>query len=221
MSYTDYASMTPNAQAGINSPSGSTSNSGSLLGLGELGVGAAGLGLLLGEGESPLPSEFGQLTANVPTLENDSSTLFNQGQTFTNQGAQALNMAQNGQLTPQQQAQLAVYQGGLQNTAAQEYATMGRNSNQDTSFVSTQANIDTQVNAMAQQEIQSTIALGLGETSAGSNFSGQALGYENAANSALIAAGNAQLQQDKDYSSSLTGAFTAVASIAGSVAKAI
>jgi len=211
--------VTTNSVGGSPSPSGSLSNS-SALGLGELGIGGAGLGLLLAQGESPLPSEFGQLTANVPTLENDSSTLFNEGQTFTNQGSQALNMAQNGVLTPQQQAQLQVYQGGLQNTAAQEYATMGRNSNQDTSFVSTQANIDTQVNAMAQQEIQSTIALGLGETSAGSNFTGQALGYENAANTALIAAGNAQLQQDKDYSSSLTSAFTAVASIAGKAAVA-
>lgn len=220
MSFTDYASMTPNAQAGINSPSGSTSNTGNLLGLGELGVGAAGLGLLLGEGESPLPSEFSELTATVPTLESQGSTAFSEGQQFTTQGQKALQMAQNGQLTPQQQAQLQVYQGGLQNTAAQEYATMGRNSNQDTSFVSTQANIDTQVNAMAQNEIQSTIALGLGETSAGSSFTGQALGFENAANSALIAAGNAQLQQDKDYSSSLTNAFTAVASIAGKAALA-
>ena len=201
------------------SPSGSLSNS-SILGLGELGIGGAGLGLLLAQGESPLPSEFSQLTATVPTLENQGSTAFNEGQQFTTQGQQALQMAQNGVLTPQQQAQLQVYQGGLQNTAAQEYATMGRNSNQDTSFVSTQANIDTQVNAMAQNEIQSTIALGLGETSAGSNFTGQALGFENAANSALIAAGNAQLQQDKDYSSSLTSAFTAVASIAGKAAMA-
>src|ERR1700730_7703879 len=92
---------------------------------------------------------------------------------------------------------------------------MGRNINQDTSGISTQANIDTQVNAMAQQQIQSTIALGLGETSAGSNFTGQALGYENAANQALIAAGNAQVQADQAYSTALSGVFSALGTLAG------
>ena len=206
---------------GTSSTGGGSSGGGSsnLLGLGELGIGAAGLGAILGEGKSPLPSEFGQLTASVPGLQADASTVFGQGQNLTNQGSQALQMAQNGQLTPEQQAQLQVYQGGLQNTAAQEYATMGRNSNEDTSFISTQAQIDTRVNAMAQQQIQSTIAIGLGETSAGNSYDSTALGFENVANQALIAAGNAQIQQDKDYSSSLTGAFTAVASLAGSAAK--
>jgi hypothetical protein len=203
--------------------SGSTGLSGSsLLGLGSLGVGAAGLGLILGEGESPLPGEFNQLTASVPTLQSQGSTLFGEGQQFTNQGAQALQMAQQGELTQPQQAQLQLYRESLGNQAAQTYASMGRNINQDTSGISTQANIDTQVNAMANQQIQSTIALGLGETSAGSSFTGQALGFENAANQALIAAGTAQLQQDKDYSTALTGAFSAIGTmLGGGAGKAI
>lgn len=189
-------------------------SSSSALDLGALGIGAAGLGYLLSQGPSPLPSEFSELTASVPMLNAQGGTLFNEGQTFTTQGAQALDMASKGELTPEQQAQLSLYKGGLQNTAAQTYASMGRNPNQDTSFISTQGNIDTQVNAMAQAQIQSTIALGLGETSAGSTYSGEALGFESAANSALIAAGNAQIQQDQSYSNSLTGVFTALAKLA-------
>lgn len=189
-------------------------SSSSALDLGALGIGAAGLGYLLSQGPSTLPSEFSELTASVPMLNAQGGTLFNEGQTFTTQGAQALDMASKGELTPEQQAQLSLYKGGLQNTAAQTYASMGRNPNQDTSFISTQGNIDTQVNAMAQAQIQSTIALGLGETSAGSTYSGEALGFESAANSALIAAGNAQIQQDQSYSNSLTGVFTALAKLA-------
>jgi hypothetical protein len=206
---------------GSGSPPGSTFNTGSLLGLGALGIGAAGLGTILAEGPTPLPSEFSSLTnTNVPWLQAGAESLFNTGQGFTQQGQQALEMAQQGQLTPEQQAQLDQERQKLQNTANQEYASMGRNPNQDTSFISTQGNIETTVNAMAQQQIQSTIALGLGETSAGASFSGQALGYENAANSALIAAGTEQLKSDQAYSQSLTSAFSSIGQIFGSVAKA-
>lgn len=192
----------------------------SLSGLGTVAAGGAGLAGLFSMGETAPPWEFGQVANNASTLEGESGTLFGEGQTFTNQGAQALEMAQNGQLTQPQQAALQLYRQGLNNTAAQTYAGMGRNINQDTSGISTQANIDTEVNAMANQQIQSTIALGLGETSAGSSFSGQALGYESAANQALIAAGNAQVQADTAYSSALSGVFSALGSIAGGIGGA-
>ena len=188
---------------------------------GTLAAGGAGAaGLLLTGGSTQLPPQFQQLEANAPVLEADANTTFSEGQTFAGQGAQALQMAQNGQLTPPQQAALQLYKQGLNNTAAQTYAGMGRNINQDTSGISTQANIDTQVNAMAQQDIQSTIALGLGETSAGNAYDSTSLGFENAANTALIAAGNAQIQADKDYSSSLSGAFGAIGTLLGGVAGA-
>ena len=196
-------------------PSSGGLSGGQLGGAAMLGVGALGLGAILGEGESPLPQEFSQLTASVPGLQSQGSTLFGEGQTFEGQGAQALQMAQNGQLTPQQQAQLSLYSGGLKNQTAQTFASMGRNANQDTTAISQQADNDAKVNAMAQQQIQSTIALGLGETSAGASFSGQALGYENAANQALVEAGNAQLKQDQAYSSALTGAFSAIGTLLG------
>jgi hypothetical protein len=204
---------------GVGSTGGGSSNLfSSPLSLGSVGTaaaGGAGLAGILSLGETAPPWEFGQVASNAATLQNESGTLFGEGQTFTNQGAQALQMAQNGQLTQPQQAQLQLYQQSLQNQAAQAYASMGRNISEDTSGISTQANIDTQVNAMAQQQIQSTIALGLGETSAGSNFTGQALGYESAANQALIAAGNAQVQADQAYSSALSGVFSALGTIAG------
>jgi hypothetical protein len=181
---------------------------------------ASGLGSILGISEAPLPQQFQQLEAQVPALNTEATSLENQGSTLTNQGTQALSMAQNGQLTQPQQAQLTQYQQGLNNTAAQTFASMGRNINQDTSGISTQANIDSQVNAMAQQDIQSTIALGLGETSAGQSYDSAGLGFQNAADQALIAAGQAQVNQDTAYSTALTGAFTAIGNLFGGAAGA-
>lgn len=215
------------ADAGFGSgdPSNTTPSSfnisgSNLLGLGALGVGAAGLGTMLARGPAPLPGEFSQLTGSVPNLRNQAAGLEATGASFTSQGQSALAMAQQGQLTVPQQAALDQYRQGLGNTAAQTYAAMGRNINQDTSGISTQANIDQQLNAMAQQEIQSTIALGLGETSAGASFTSAGLGFENAANNALIEAGKEQISADKSYSDSLTAAFTGIASLFGTVAKA-
>lgn len=210
---------------GSGDPSNTTSsawniNGSQALGVGALGLGAAGFGALLAQGPAPLPSEFGDLLSQVPGEQGEAQSLEATSSTLTGQGAQALAMGQNGQLTQPQQAQLQQYQQGLNNTADQTYASMGRNINQDTSGISTQANIDSQVNAMAQQDIQSTIALGLGETSAGASFAGQALGFENAANTALIAAGQAQVSADTAYSNSLTGAFTAIGSLFGTIAGA-
>jgi hypothetical protein len=180
-----------------------------------LGVGALGFGAILGMGESSLPPQFGQLTGSVPGLRSEAALLEGQGSALTAQGTQALDMARRGELTPEQQAQLKVYSGGLTNQARQTYANMGRNPEGDTSFISTTANIDAQVNAMAQSQIQSTIALGLGELQAGSSLSGQGLGFENAANQALIAAGQAQLAEDKNYSDALTGAFASIGKMFG------
>jgi hypothetical protein len=209
------ALMADDGSGGKDQSGGGGLSGSSALGLGSLTIGAGGLAAILGQGESPLPSEFSQLTASVPTLQSQGATVFGEGQGYLNQGAQALQMAQNGQLTQPQQAELDLYSQGLKNQTAQTYAGMGRNANQDTSAISSQAHNDEMVNAMAQKEIQTTIALGLGETSAGGSLTGQALGFESAANQALIAAGNAQLQQDKDYSSALTGAFSSIAQILG------
>lgn len=204
--------------------SSSLSNSSSPFSLGSVGTavaGGAGLAGLFLSGSNQLPQQYQELEANVPGLEAEGQTLQTQGQTLTNQGTQALSNAQNGILTPQQQAQLQVFQTGLTNTADQTYASMGRNINQDTSGISTQANIDTQVNAMAQQQIQSTIALGLGETSAGNSYASTGLGYENAADNALIAAGQAQVASDQAYSNSLTGAFSAIGTLLGGTVGAV
>ncbi len=150
-------------------------------------------------------------------MQGQARTVSGQGQGLVTQGQEALGMAQRGELTPAQQAQLSKYGTGLTNQARQQYYNMGRNPDNDTSFISQTANIDTQINAMAQAEIQSTIQLGLGEISGGSSLIGQGLGFENAANQVLLQAGQAQLQQDKNYSDSLTNVFGSIAKMAGSL----
>ena len=251
MSVTDWD--TTSAVTGLDSsdlPASSSSGASSALGLGSLAVGAGALGYMLSQGPSPLPSEYGTLTNtqvptlnadatafqnNVPALQGEATSLETGGAALSAQGTQALQMAQNGQLTPAQQAQLSLYSTGLNNKAVQTYASMGRNYNQDTSAISTQGEVDTQVNAMAQAQIQSTIQLGLGELSAGNQMTSQGLGFQNsalgygnaataatsAADSALIAAGQAQVQQDQSYSSSLTSVFSAVAKLAPAAIAAV
>jgi hypothetical protein len=199
---------------------GSSSLGGGGWGTAALGVGALGLGSILSMGESPLPAQFGQLQASVPGLRDEAHALELTGSHLTGEGEQALAMAARGELTPEQQAQLKVYSGGLENTSRQMFANMGRNPDADTAAITQQGNIDTQVNAMAQAQIQSTIALGLGEISAGQGATGQARGFESAANQALIAAGNAQIQLDKQYSDALTGAFSAIGNLFGAMGKA-
>lgn len=178
---------------------------------GVLGAGALGLGALVGMGPSPLPGQFGDLQAGIPNLRAEARSVEDQGRGLIDQGQLALQMGQSGTLTAPQQSQLDQFRGGLTNQARQQFANMGRNPDQDTAFISTTADIDAKVNAMAQQQIQTTIQLGLGEISGGGSLIGQGLSFENAANQALISGGQAQLAQDKNYSDSLTSAFTSIA----------
>jgi hypothetical protein len=193
-------------------------STGQMLGAGALGLGALGVGSMLAQGPGNLPPQFGQMEGQVPWLQSTGQSIVGQGQGMVTSGQQALQMAQNGQLTPEQQAQVNVYGTGLTNQARQMYANMGVNPDKDTSFISTTAQIDQQVNAMAQSQIQSTIQLGLGEVSGGSSLIGQGNGMENAANQILLQAGQAQLQMDQQYSSSLSSAFGAIGSLFGAVA---
>ena len=191
-------------------------STGDALGLGALGIGA---GLMLGKGETPLPPEFAQMGQMVPGLQSQAGTAFGQGQQLYGQGAQALQMAQAGQLTQPQQAALNQYKTGLTNQANQMYAAMGRSPTQDTSYIGTTADIDAKVNAMAQQEIQSTIQLGFSELQGASSFENTSLGFSNAAAKILQAEGDAQLKQDENYSNSLTNLFGSIAKIAGGFLK--
>jgi hypothetical protein len=203
---------------GLTSSSSSSSGGFDMGSAGALGAGALGLGAMLFKGEAPLPSQFGDLTSSVPNLRGQAGQLETQGHTLVGQGTDALAMAQRGELTAPQKAQLGQYETGLTNQARQQWASMGRNPDQDTSFISQTADIDAKVNAMAQQEIQTTIQLGLGEISGGNSLASTGLGFENAANQALITAGQAQLQQDKNYSDSLTAAFTSIGKMFGAMA---
>jgi hypothetical protein len=210
-------------------------NPGQIIGAGVLGAGALGAGALFAQGPSPIPPQFQELQNQVPLLNQeagqfnaDAAALLRVGGEFTEEGRANLARAGRGELTPEQQAQLGQTQTGLTNQARQMYASMGRNPDQDTSFINTTGNIDAQTTAMAQQYIQSTIKLGLGETSAGAQYSalgaqfGQlGLGATGMANQALIEAGKAQLEQNKTYSSSLSGMFQAIGQLAGPLFKAI
>lgn len=202
------------------SSSGGISGS-TALGVGALGLGAAGFGAMLAKGESPLPQDYQQLRASVPGLQAEGDWLRGEAHQLAGQGGNTLDMASRGELTGPQQAQLGQYQTGLTNQARQQFFNMGRNPDQDTAFISQTADIDAKVNAMAQQQIQSSIALGLGQLSSGASFSGQGLGYSTAANNALIEAGKAQMAHDQAYSKSLTSAFGAIAGLVGTVGGAM
>jgi hypothetical protein len=213
----------PITDAGAGIPAGSSSgfggfSNGQLLGAGALGLGALGVGSLIAQGPGSLPAGFQQAEGQVPYLQSTGQGFIQQGSGLVGQGQSALAMAQAGQLTPEQSAQLSVYGTGLTNQARQMYANMGINPDKDTSFLSTTADIDTKVNVMAQQQIQATIALGLGEMSGGNALITQGSGFESAANEILLKAGQAQLQQDQSYSSSLASAFGAIGTLFGAVA---
>jgi hypothetical protein len=232
------AGTTGTAPVAPATPSGSTTNSGvlgtgisgsSLLGAGAL---AGGAGYLLSQGPAPLPSEYSELLGNVPQLQNTATALEGEGQSLlpgaqalTQQGTAELSMANAGTLTPAQQSQLQQYKTDLANKSNQMFYSMGRNPNEDTAAITEQADNDAKVNAMAQQDIQTTIQLGLGELSAGGQQESSALGFTNAglgftsaANNALIAAGQAQVQANQSYSNSLTSVFTAIGTVLGGAA---
>lgn len=212
-----YAFSSPSSSSDGGSSSSSSPFGLSPGALAALGIGAAGFGTMLARGESPLPTEFATLTGNVPNLQNEAQLLEAQGGSFINQGQGTLAMAAAGQLTDPQKAQLGEYSSDLKNQAIQTYAGMGRNWNQDTSAIQTQASIDARVNAMAQEQIRTTIQLGLGQIGEGNSLIGQGLGFQGAANTALVQAGQAQVAQDAAYSKSLTDSFSAIGNLFGGI----
>jgi hypothetical protein len=187
-------------------------NTADALGLGALGIGA---GIMLGKGETPLPPEYAQMGAMVPGLQAGASDLYGKGQQIYGMGLQDIQKGRAGELTIPQQAALGLYRTDLTNKANQMYAGMGRNVTQDTSAISTAALTDAQVNAMAQEEIRTTLATGFNELRAGQDDFQKSLGYSEAAAKILQTEGEAQLKQDQAYSQSLTNMFGSIAKIAG------
>lgn len=191
------------------------------LGLGALALG--GLGYMASGGPTQVSSipGFAQANAQVPGLLTQSNTTYGQGQALVGQAATAYDMAQRGQLTPEQSAQLALTKQGLENTARQTYASMGRDMGRDTSGISTEANIDAQTTAMAQEYIKSTIALATSEMQAGNSLMGTSLQEASAATNILMTEGQQQIALNKQYSDSLSSAFGSVAKIFGAVAPTL
>jgi hypothetical protein len=180
-----------------------------------LGVGALGVGSLLAQGPGKLPSQFGQATADAPWLQSTGANNISQGQSFVGAGEQTLANAAAGTLTAPQQAQLGQYESGLTNQSRQMFYNMGRNPDADTAAITQQGNVDAQVNAMAQQMIQSTIQLGLGQISSGNSLMQTGGAEISAADQALFQAGQAQVQLDTTYSTNLTNAFGAIGKMFG------
>lgn len=182
---------------------------------GGLAAGAAGIGSLLAQGPGQLPYQYSEATQYAPWLQSTGTQNITQGQQDIAQGEATLGQAAAGQLTAPQAAQLGQYQSGLTNQSRQMFYNMGRNPDADTAAITQQANVDQQVNAMAQQMIQSTIALGLGQAQIGSNLMGAGTQQISAADQALIQAGQAQVQLDTTYSNNLTSAFGAIGKMFG------
>jgi hypothetical protein len=193
------------------SPFGNLST-GDVLGLGALGAGA---GLMLGRGETPLPPEYAQMGAMVPGLQANAADLYGKGQDIYKMGLSDIQKARAGELTLPQQAELNQYKTGLQNTANQTMAAMGRSMTGDTSAIGISADIDAKILAMSQREIEFTLKTGFQELTAGQAEFGQSLGYSDAAAKILQAEGEAQLKQDQAYSKSLTDMFSTIGKIAG------
>jgi hypothetical protein len=165
-------------------------------------------------GPSPLPSQYGTITGQIaPTQFNQGGALFTTGAGLQSMGQQELAVAAAGQLTAPQQAALSQYHTGLENTALQTYENMGLTPSRTTSYISTEADIDQKTLAMAQQFIQSTIALGGAALAAGASFFGLGEQAESAAANELNQAGAAQLQNDKAYSDLIGSVFGSIAKI--------
>jgi hypothetical protein len=179
-----------------------------------LGLGSLSLGSNSMFGPS-LPIETTEAEMMVPGLSSGAADLYGRGTALYGQGSEALGMAQRGELTAPQAAELKNYSTGLQNVSNQMFASMGRNVTQDTSAIGAQAFIDSQVNAMAQKEIQTTIQLGFGELSAAGTFTQESLGYSQAAANILMEAGKQQLEADKAYTEALTSAMTGIGKMFG------
>lgn len=184
-------------------------------------------------GPSPLPPQTGTVTGTyAPTQWNQAQSELATGSALTAQGSSlmaggqsALEMAQKGQLTPEQQAQLDVYTKGLENQALTTYGSLGITPSKSTSYLSTQEDIDTKSLAMAQSFIQSTIALagteftaGGAMFTAGASFTGLGQAAENAATKDLLATAQMQVAQDQAYSQLIGNTLLSIGNIFGKAA---
>ena len=175
-------------------------------------VAGAGLAYVLGKGESPLPGDI-QNVQNVyaPTQFGQGQQLYGEGQQLIGQGTADLSRAVSGKLTPEQQAQLTQLRSKETNQALQMYEGMGRTPGKDTSFLSTEQSIDTNLLAASQSFVDTNIKTAFGELSAGGSFVTMGASFETAAANELMAAGQDQMKLDEDYSNAIAAAFGSIA----------
>lgn len=208
--------------SGGKDPGSSSSSPFSLGSLAPAAAAGGGLAALFLSGGGPdIPPQVGQVEGNATGLENEATSLWGSGNALIAGGQSALAPAMAGVLTPEQQATLTVERQSAQNTANQTFASMGRNSNQDTSFISAQTDINTKMLAAANTFVNTNIASAFSEIQAGASLTGQGTQDMSAANSALLEAAKLTMQADKDYSSSLTSAFSAIGTLVGGIGGAM
>ncbi|HEX8838360.1 MAG TPA: hypothetical protein VF748_15560 [Candidatus Acidoferrum sp.] len=227
MSDTAFSGAIGGDVSGVGSSSGDFGGGGGLstnamLALGGGALAAGGLGYFMSQGPTQVSSipGFAQANAMVPGLQAESAQTYAQGQGLIAGGQAGLAMAQRGELTPEQKAQLALTGNALENQAKQTYASMGRDMSKDTSGISTETNIQANLTAMAQNYIQSTIALAGTQLNAGGALLGTSLNESNAATNILLTEGAQQVALDKQYSDNLASAFKAIGTVVGGVAGA-
>jgi hypothetical protein len=177
--------------------------------------------LLLGSGGPNIPPQVGQVDANAGALETEAGTLWDSGNALIAGGRSALAPAMAGVLTPEQQATLTTERQSANNVANQTFASMGRNINQDTSGISTQVDIETKLMAAAQTFVNTNIDAAFKEIAIGASLTGQGSADMSAANTALLDVAKLTMEADKDYSKSLTDAFSAIGTLVGGIGGAM
>src|SRR5215471_13732855 len=153
---------------------GGGGDSSSALGAGALGAGAVGLGALL-MSKPQLPWGYQVLQGRAGTMYGQSADLYGEGQQMVGDARRGYEMAQRGELTPEQDAQLKLMKAGELNKATQLMSSMGRDINKDTTGLSMQQDIDLKALAQSQVFIQSTIALATSQMQGGQSLIGDAL----------------------------------------------
>jgi len=192
---------------------GGGGDSSSALGAGALGAGAVGLGALL-MSKPQLPWGYQVLQGRAGTMYGQSADLYGEGQQMVGDARRGYEMAQRGELTPEQDAQLKLMKAGELNKATQLMSSMGRDINKDTTGLSMQQDIDLKALAQSQVFIKSTIALATSQMQGGQSLIGDALAEQSEADKVLQAAADAQIKQDAAYSAAMGQAFKAIGTIA-------
>lgn len=181
---TGNAGVVPKAEQSVFGKAGDVLSSPAL----KYGLPLAGLGATLLRGEQGLPPQA-KAAANIAGAEGAMATSF-------------LQLGQQGQITPAQAAQIAIYKQNAINQLRQQFTNAGRNPSSDTSYIQGVQQIEQQAVAMQQQYIDSLIKNGLAAA--------------GGATAALNQVAQMQIQEDRNFQAAIGDAMKAVGMVYGS-----